>query len=131
MNGITNRITPKNIQTLRDNEVFVFGSNADGLHYGGAARLAHDKFGAVMGQGNGIQGKSYAINSMSGLEALKSATESFIEYARLSPEKVFLVTEIGCGIAGYKPEQIAPLFKEAIEIDNIHLPESFWRVLGY
>ena len=69
INKFKNRVTPERINHLESNEVFVFGSNARGLHYGGAARAAVEKFGAIMGQGHGLQGKSYAINSMSGCKA--------------------------------------------------------------
>ena len=84
-----------------------------------------------MGQGHGLQGKSYAINSMSGLSDMTEDIKVFYEFAKNNPEKHFLVTPIGCGIAGYKPEEIAPLFKECKELSNVSLPASFWKVLGY
>ena len=130
-NQTEKRITPEKIDRLAKNEIFVFGSNAKGLHHGGAAKTATEKFGAIMGQGHGLQGKSYAINSMSGLSDMTEEIKAFCEFARNKPEKHFLVTPIGCGIAGYRPEEIAPLFKECKDLSNVSLPASFWKVLGY
>lgn len=123
------RVTQNNIQTLNKNQVFVFGSNNEGKHYGGAAKLAFEKFGAIMGKAHGIQGNCYAINSMSGMLFIKIGVKDFIEYAKLTPEKTFLVTEIGCGIAGYEPEDIAPLFKECLDVENVFLPQRFIDVI--
>ncbi|MGI6223553.1 MAG: hypothetical protein ACOYJG_08080 [Prevotella sp.] len=124
------RTTPDRITSLEPNEVFVFGSNLAGMHGGGAARQALLKFGAVMGQGVGMQGQSYAIPTMQGgVETIRPYVDDFIAYARQHPEKKFLVTQIGCGIAGFVPEDIAPLFREAMEVENIYLPSSFWNVL--
>lgn len=122
--------TPERITTLAPNEVFVFGSNLSGAHGGGAALLAVRRFGAVWGQGVGMQGQSYAIPTMhGGPEAIKPYVDDFIEYAKAHPELLFLVTRIGCGIAGFSEEEIAPLFAEAIEVQNILLPEAFVSVL--
>ena len=129
-NNTENRITPELITRLANNEVFVFGSNAQGLHYGGAAKVAVEKFGAIMGQGHGLQGKSYAINTMSGIEEMAKDIKNFCEFAKANPQKLFLVTPIGCGIAGYRPEEVAPLFKECKDLENVSLPSSFWKVLG-
>ena len=124
------RVTPEWIDTLAENEVFVFGSNLAGMHGGGAARVARLRFGAVMGQGVGLQGQSYAIPTMQGgVETIRPYVDEFIAFAKNHPEKRFLVTPIGCGIAGFEPEDIAPLFAEARTVDNIALPESFWKVL--
>jgi uncharacterized protein (DUF1810 family) len=131
VNAVETRITPERITKLAGNEVFVFGSNALGLHHGGAARVAVDKFGAVMGQGHGMQGKSYAINSMSGIPYMMEDIKLFCEYAKAYPNKHFLVTPIGCGIAGYRPEEIAPLFKDCKELNNVSLPAAFWKILGF
>ena len=131
VNAVETRITPERITKLAGNEVFVFGSNALGLHHGGAARVAVDKFGAVMGQGHGMQGKSYAINSMSGIPNMMEDIKLFCEYAKTHPNKHFLVTPIGCGIAGYRPEEIAPLFKDCKELNNVSLPAAFWKILGF
>ena len=118
--------TPDRITVLKKNEIFVFGSNLAGAHGGGAARLACQRFGAVWGQGVGLQGQSYAIPTMQGgVETIKPYVDDFIEFARMHPELRFLVTRIGCGIAGFKPEEIAPLFAEALEMENVILPEDF------
>ena len=120
------RFTPDFITELKENEIFVFGSNLQGMHGGGAARLAYNKFGAIWGQGVGLQGQSYGIPTMhGGVEDIKPYVDEFIEFARSHPELTFLVTRIGCGIAGFRDEEIAPLFKECIEIDNVILPRSF------
>lgn len=118
------------IERLLKGEIFVFGSNLQGMHGGGAARTALERFGAVWGQGTGLQGQSYAIPTMhGGPEAIRPYVDEFISFARQHKELTFLVTEIGCGIAGFTAEEIAPLFTEATDIDNIHLPERFWKVL--
>ena len=129
-NNPESRITPDNITRLAANEVFVFGSNEQGLHYGGAAKTAVEKFGAIMGQGNGLQGKSYAIPSMSGLGVMSQYVEEFCEFAKAHPEKHFFVTEIGCGIAGHTVAEVAPLFEVCRDVENISLPASFWAVNG-
>ena len=121
------RTTPKNIRELKENEVFVFGSNAQGYHGGGAAAFALNHFGAVWGQGDGIQGQSYAISTMEGLIRTARNINRFIKYAHDHPEKRFYVTAIGCGIAGYTPLQIAPLFERALVLPNVFLPEIFWE----
>mgnify|MGYP002453952881 CR=1 FL=1 len=125
-----NRITPEWIDTLKDNEIFVFGSNLAGMHGGGAARVAHLRFGAVLGNGVGIQGQSYAIPTMQGgVETIRPYVDDFIAYAQQHPSLHFLVTPIGCGIAGFEPEDIAPLFERAKKVKNISLPECFWEVI--
>ena len=128
-NGIERpAFTPEMIQELGPDEVFVFGSNLAGMHGGGAAYAAWRKFGAVMGQGVGLQGQSYAIPTMQGgVETIKPYVDDFIEFAKAHPELFFYVTRIGCGIAGFIDEEIAPLFTEAITCDNICLPATFLR----
>lgn len=124
------RITPEYITKLQPNEIFVFGSNLAGMHGGGAARTARLHFGAVMGNGDGPQGQSYAIPTMQGdVETIKPYVDKFIAYAKAHPDQTFLVTPIGCGIAGFFPEDIAPLFEDATDVENINLPESFWEIL--
>ena len=124
------RITPSWIDSLKENEIFVFGSNLAGMHGGGAARIARLHFGAVMGKGVGLQGQSYAIPTMQGgVETIRPYVDEFIAYAEQHPELHFLVTPIGCGIAGFEAEDIAPLFESAKGIGNISLPESFWEVI--
>ena len=118
--------TPGMISALKENEIFVFGSNLGGMHGGGAARAAYNRFGAVWGQGVGLQGQSYAIPTMQGgVETIKPYVDKFIEFAQTHPELKFLVTRIGCGIAGFRDEQIAPLFATAIDKENIILPKEF------
>ena len=124
------RYTSENITHLQPNEVFVFGSNLDGAHCGGAARAAHLYFGAIYGKGVGMQGQSYAIPTMhGGVEAIRPYVDEFIEYARQHPELTFLVTRIGCGIAGFKDEQMAPLFKDCLTLENVVLPKSFCDII--
>ncbi|MBR3204119.1 hypothetical protein IKF81_00335 [Candidatus Saccharibacteria bacterium] len=112
------------ITELDDNEIFVFGSNGQGAHLGGAAATAVQKFGAKMGQAEGLQGQSYAINTMDSEDEMYRQISRFLRFAinHLSDYK-FYVTEIGCGIAGYSPDQIAPHF--AYHWQNVVLPESF------
>lgn len=125
------RISPRHIDRLCADEIFVFGSNLAGMHAGGAARLAWQKFGAVWGQGVGLQGQSYAIPTMQGgVETIRPYVEEFVGFAKRHPQLRFLVTEIGCGIAGFTPREIAPLFETARAVENICLPERFWTILG-
>lgn len=120
------RFTPEHIAVLEDGEIFVFGSNLAGAHGGGAARAARIHFGAVMGQGVGLQGRSYAIPTMQGgPETIKPYVDDFILFAKQHPELTFLVTPIGCGIAGFHARDIAPLFASAIDVENIILPRQF------
>ena len=124
------RITPDFIHSLNNNEIFVFGSNLAGMHGGGAARIAVDKFGAIWGQGVGLQGQSYGIPTMhGGVVTIKPYVDEFIAFAKQHPEMTFLVTKIGCGIAGFRIDEIAPLFAAAVNVENIHLPQEFWDEL--
>lgn len=128
--AVGRRIAPDRIAELRDDEIFVFGSNLAGMHGGGAARIACRCFGAVWEQGVGLQGQSYAIPTMQGgVETIRPYVDEFIDFARRHPHLKFLVTEIGCGIAGFTPEEIAPLFAAAVSVENIWLPARFWKVL--
>lgn len=125
------RTTPEMITSLGENEVFVFGSNLDGMHMGGAARIAHESFGAVWGQGVGLQGQSYAIPTMhGGVDVVKPYVDEFIDFAKENNNLIFLVTRIGCGIAGFKDEEMAPLFEKAVDLENIYLPKSFLEIFG-
>jgi len=119
------RITPEHISSLQPGQIFVFGSNRFGHHAGGAARYALDHFGAEWGNGEGLQGRSYAIPTMEGLDSTRQAVQRFIAFAKAHPELTFLVTPIGCGIAGYTPNEIAPFFADARSLPNIYLPASF------
>ena len=123
--------TPERITELKPNEIFVFGSNLAGSHGGGAARLAYNRFGAIWGQGVGLQGQSYAIPTMQGgVETIRPFVDEFIEVARQHPEYKFLVTRIGCGIAAFTPNEIAPLFKDSIDVENVILPKDFVEILS-
>lgn len=118
--------TPEFITDLKSDEVFVFGSNLAGMHGGGAAYVAFKKFGAVMGCGVGLRGQSYAIPTMQGgVETIKPYVDEFIAFASDHPEFFFYVTRIGCGIAGFRDKEIAPLFAKALGLENICLPKSF------
>ena len=124
------RVSPQWITTLADDEIFVFGSNLEGLHGGGAALLAYERFGAIWGQGTGLQGKSYGIPTMhGGIDAIAPYVDEFIAFAREHRVVKFLVTEIGCGIAGFTVEEMAPLFKGAMDEENIYLPQRFIKIL--
>ena len=108
----------------------MFGSNLAGLHAGGAARVAMRNFGAVWGQGVGLQGRSYAIPTMQGgVDTIKPYVDDFVAFAKSRPDLLFYVTRIGCGIAGFADEEIAPLFAEAVGVGNIVLPREFVEVL--
>lgn len=123
------RITPSQVNILADGEIFVFGSNFQGRHMGGAARVAQEKYGAVWGIGEGLQGQSYAIPTMEGLENLAPAVQRFTSFAKQHQELKFFVTAIGCGIAGYQADEIAPFFLNAAYLPNVYLPLSFWKVI--
>ena len=120
------RFTPERISELKENEIFVFGSNLAGAHGGGAALLAYRQFGSVWGEGVGLHGQTYAIPTMQGgVQTIKPYVDEFIRFAKEHPSLTFLVTRIGCGIAGFQDRDIAPLFKAAINVDNIILPKGF------
>ena len=120
------RTTPEFITDLQPNEFFVFGSNLKGMHGGGAAYIAYRKFGAIMGQGVGLQGQSYAIPTMQGgVETIRPYVDEFIAFAKEHQNLTFLVTRIGCGIAGFTDDEIAPLFEKAHSMDNIVLPPNW------
>lgn len=123
-------IAADRIDTLEEHEIFVFGSNLAGRHSGGAARAANMKFGAEWGVGVGLTGQTYAIPTMQGgVETIKPYVDEFIRFAQENPGLKFLVTRIGCGIAGFKDEEIAPLFDKAMQVPNIYLPETFFNIL--
>ena len=120
------RYIPDRITELGENEIFVFGSNLAGAHGGGAALLAYRKFGAIWGQGVGLQGQSYGIPTMQGgVETIAPYVDEFITFAKAHPELTFFVTKIGCGIAGFSEAEISPLFKAAHGIANIILPRGW------
>lgn len=128
---MTDRFTPEFITELKPGEIFVFGSNLGGFHAGGAARVANQKFGAEWGVGEGLTGQCYAIPTMQGgVETIKPYTDEFVAFAAQHPELTFLVTRIGCGIAGFRDEEIAPLFADALDAPNVVLPESFVNIIN-
>jgi hypothetical protein len=126
--------TVKLVQSLEENQIFVFGSNEAGRHGAGAAKLALG-WGAKRGEGIGLHGQTYGIPTKDGsiktlgLSKIRKYVTEFIEFAQTKPELIFLVTEIGCGLAGYKPKDIAPMFEKSVYLLNIYLPESFWKIL--
>jgi len=125
------RVTPQNITKLEPNEIFVFGSNESGRHGAGAARQALT-WGAIWGQPRGLQGRTYGIPTKNfsitktlSIPKIQIFVDEFIEYAISRPDLIFLVTEIGCGLAGLSQKDVGPLFKDAIDLENIYLPKKF------
>lgn len=123
------------IYKLDKDEIFVFGSNLKGDHSAGAALLATKKFGAEIGIGEGLTGQTYAIPTKDTnlkvlfLKDIKKHVDKFITYAGYNPLTHFLVTKIGCGLAGYSVKDIAPLFANCVYFKNIHLPKEFIEYL--
>ncbi len=148
-----NRITPEKITILKHGQFFVFGSNMKGRHGAGAAKLALDKKWTEEGHWHGIYWNkhrteheiSWGFEALScgswaiptkglnmdtlSIDFIKYFVDDFLNWNKKS-NNVYLVTEIGCGLAGYTPEQIAPLFRDAVDVKNIHLPQRFWDVLN-
>ena len=127
--------TPDYIDTLLPKQIFVFGSNALGYHTGGASGTARKKFGAVWGQAEGLQGQCYAIPVDYGKNIRKdgevrAAVGRFIAFAKAHPDLFFLVTRVGCGIAGYHDEEMAQFFIDALDLKNVSLPKSFVDALS-
>jgi hypothetical protein len=130
-------ISPEWITSLKDDEIFVFGSNESGRHGKGAAKMAL-RWGALYGYASGIQGRTYGIPTVNAsisnklkLEKIKKYVDIFTDYASKKTDYKFLVTEVGCGLAGWSVKDIAPLFKESSKLINVYLPKSFWRVLAH
>ena len=122
--------TPDYIDRLLPNQVFVFGSNTLGYHTGGASGTARKKFGAVWGQPEGLQGASYAIPVDFGKgvrkdNEVKESVSRFLAFTKEHPELFFFVTRIGCGLGGYRDDEMALFFKDALELNNVSLPKSF------
>lgn len=122
--------TPDYIDRLLPNQIFVFGSNTLGYHTGGASGTARKKFGAVWGQAEGMQGQSYAIPVDFGRgirkdTEVKASVEKFIDFAKQNEKLFFFVTRIGCGIGGYRDDEMAQFFKDALGVKNICMPKSF------
>ena len=112
-------------------DIFVFGSNLLGIHKKGAALTALQKHGAILGQGIGLQGNSYAIPTKQSparsldLVQINKFVADFLSYASYTPEHCYHVTPIGCGLAGWRPEHIAPMFHRAMDLSNVKLPKEF------
>ena len=123
------RIASDSIIALRENEIFVFGSNIEGHHGGGAAYFAFRTFGAVWGVGEGLTGHCYALPTMEGETSFRRAVATFIDCAKRHPNLIFLVTAVGCGIAGYTSNEVAPMFRDAVNVPNVYLPKCFWEVI--
>jgi hypothetical protein len=134
MSTQVSKFTPEKVEKLEWYQVFVFGSNQSGIHGAGAAKAAR-QWGAIIGKPVGEYGQTYAIptkdNNLKTLsvDIIKRYVDEFIEHARLNEQKEYLVTEIGCGLAGYNPEDIAPLFKNVMPLYNVRLPEKFYNIL--
>ena len=127
---MTKRISPDRIDNLEEDQIFVFGSNLAGNHGAGAAATAMNNFGAIWGNGVGRQGKSYAIPTMhGGVDEINPYVDEFIQFAENNRYLTFFVTRIGCGIAGFTDEEMAPLFEEAASLDNVYLPKTFWDII--
>ena len=145
----TKRFTPEKINSIKDLKgcpVFVFGSNIQGEHVGGAAHFALKEFRANMYQGFGFQGSSYAIPTcirltgengerytkpFANVEQIKPYVEVFVNDAKTYPNITFYVTKIGCGIAGFKVSEIAELFRPCLDMENVILPKEFVKWLLY
>jgi len=132
-----NRTSESEITKLEPGQIFTFGSNLSGRHGKGAAKKALT-WGAKWGQAAGLQGKTYGIPTKDksvrrvlSINEIQPFVDDFIEFAKNNPELTFLVTEIGCGLSKMKPKDMAPLFEDAINVENIHLPARFWHKLGY
>lgn len=130
------RVTPDTITRLEEGQIFVFGSNLSGRHGKGAAKTALG-WGAKWGQASGLQGRTYGIPTKDAsvsrtlsVDEIRPFVNEFIYFAKLRPDLTFLVTEVGCGLAGLHPKEVAPLFAAAVELDNVWLPQRFWHKLG-
>lgn len=132
------KASPDNITSLTSNEIFVFGSNSAGRHGAGAARLALDSFGAVWGQAYGMQGQTYAIITEDEnlkrrsvpISLIQGQIDHFLQVAQRKQALTFLVTKIGCGLAGFKEKEIATLFRGRSIPSNVLLPQSFIDILN-
>ena len=113
--------------------IFVFGSNRKGLHGGGAARVAHEQHGAEWGVGEGRTGNSYALPTKADfartltIPELSEHVECFLVHARSNPDDTFMLTQVGCGLAGLTKEQVAPLFRAVPE--NVQVPRAWHEIV--
>ncbi|MGP1501884.1 MAG: A1S_2505 family phage non-structural protein, partial [Bergeyella cardium] len=138
MNTLLKRqFTPENIENLPEREIFVFGSNLNGNHAGGAAKTALEKFRAIQGQAEGLQGQSYALPTLDenmsklSLEVISKNIDTLYQFAKSRPDLTFWVTKIGCGIAGFDEQEIARLFKKKETPFNVFLPKEFTLIRGF
>ena len=124
------RVTPAKVKYLQPGEVFVFGSDEQGSHGGGAAYVAVKKFGAQVGVPFGLQGQSFAVPTVGdgiGPHEIAQGFHRLVEFAEAHPEMTFFVTALGCGHGGYEPEFISRYLEEGIPVKNIHYPLVFWQ----
>ena len=128
--------TPEVVESLKEGQVFVFGSNLIGYHSGGASLIAMQRFGAVWGQAEGPQGQCYAIpvdirgEAVENVSAyMKRHIDKFLAYVKEHKNQFFIVIRVGCGNAGFDEEFMAPFFKEALKMENVSLPKSFVDIL--
>jgi len=132
-----NNCTPDNIDSLEENEYFVFGSNEGGYHDGGAARVAVEKFNAIYEKPFGIQGNSFAIPTLDkdfkqlSLEKIKTYIHIAEAIFEANPDNIFYVTKIGCGIAGFDIKDIAPLFERSYTLENVYMPKEFYDYISW
>jgi hypothetical protein len=134
------KYTPENITALEQKEIFIFGSNSEGQHYGGAARVAHDMFFAEWGVGRGLTGLCYALPTLYhptttsepgamlklSLEELDLEFEYLFDCINRHPDYTFYLTKVGCGIAGFSIEEIKEIFKKHYkEEKNLIYPIEF------
>ena len=124
------------IKNLKKNEIFVFGSNMAGRHGLGAALTAMQLFGARYGVGRGLQGSSYAlptkdfeVNTLS-LDEIEEEIRTFLIFANQRTDLTFLVSKVGCGLAGYNANQVAKLFANYVIPDNVILPLEFVNIIN-
>jgi len=128
------KYTPDHIIELKPNEVFVFGSNLAGIHGAGAARFAHKVFGAKFGVGIGMTGRCYALPTKDEniwtlpLTEIQGHIIDFLDFAKENPDKTFLLTPVGCGLAGWTPEDVAPMFKNYPS--NVIIPREFHEIIS-
>lgn len=128
-------ITPERLKSLPPYGRFYFGSNESGYHGAGAAFDAWKRFGARYKKGFGPNGRSFAIPTKDWdvqtlpLPVIDHYVQRAIEFIKANPEEVHIITRIGCGLAGYEPKDIAPMFVEVADFANVWLPEDFRIIL--
>ena len=138
---MSRKFTPERIDELKPDEIFVFGSNMNGAHMGGAARIAYENFEATWGESEGLTGRSYAIPTLDenmekvSESALEASIDKFIDFVLNNQQLTFYLTKIGCGIAGWSVDEVAKTFATALASflvplpDNIVWPREFYEIL--